>query len=647
MRICPNSSFFIKLLFTAILLGCYWLSFAQTSETAVLSGSELVKACTLCHGPQGRSTPYGYFPRLAGKPETYLFNQLLNFQQGKRHYAQMSYLLENVNPEYLHKLAHFFATQTIAYPPPAKFSDSKIQVELGRQLVFEGDLERKIPACSQCHGEGLTGGISESIPGLLGLPRDYLIAQLGAWRSNQRHAQEPDCMASIAKKLSINDVSAVTAWLSSQPWPKGEHLNSSKTSLKSKSLPERCGSVLANYIDANDQRDQNTLSLTPLQSKGQYLARIGNCFACHSTQGGIPMSGGKAIETPFGVVYSSNITPDDETGIGTWTSNDFWNAIHEGRSKDGRLLSPAFPYTELTQITRADSDAIFAYINTLPAISMNIPLSTITWPFNTQTGLRVWQKLYFKSGEYQENSKQSKSWNRGAYLVNGLLHCGSCHTPRNKLGASQLESRFAGAYLKTNTRWFAPSLLSDSQAGLQNWSTQQISNLLHSGITQKGYVSGPIAEVVYKGTQYLTLDDAESIATYLQSLKGDEVVNLATINASEIASRTQRRGKAIYDKYCETCHGAKGQGAPNSSPSLVGNRNVVSSYINNLVQSVLLGGIPPTTAANPSPQGMPPFRAVLSDRDVADVLTYIRGEWGNQASVISPLDILQITGNGH
>jgi len=202
----------------------------------------------------------------------------------------------------------------------------------------------------------------------------------------------------------------------------------------------------------------------------------------------------------------------------------------------------------------------------------------------------------------------------------------------------------SGSNLMANGRWYAPSLLATSEGGVQQWSTSQIGNLLQNGMTNRGYVSGPMAEVVYKGTQYLTSEDSQAIATYLQSLKVLNTIHNLKPNDTAYDGLTHKNGKAIYDKHCENCHGKQGDGGPNNFPSLVGNRNVLSAHFTNMVQSVLLGGIPPTTTGNPSPAGMPPFRAVLSDTEVAEVLTYIRHEWGNQASSISTLDVLKITG---
>ena len=282
------------------------------------SVAQLVKTCTGCHGPKGKSTPYGYFPRIAGKPEAYLFNQLINFQQGSRVNPQMSYLLENISPSYLHLLAIYFATQEVPYPAPAKVLVNAAELELGRSIVQSGLTYRGIPACANCHAATLTG-VAPSIPGLLGLPRDYLIAQLGAWRTHQRHAQNPDCMAQIANKLRVEEISAVTAWLSTQPWPKdGRPL--SLTSL-AQPLALECGSVSTkslNVITATTSTPPvktSTPTLNALQLKGEYLMRIGNCLACHTPNSAEFMVGGRAVETPYGQVFSSNLTPDPQTGL--------------------------------------------------------------------------------------------------------------------------------------------------------------------------------------------------------------------------------------------------------------------------------------------------------------------------------------------
>ena len=209
-----------------------------------------------------------------------------------------------------------------------------------------------------------------------------------------------------------------------------------------------------------------TLQSTPaLVQRGEYLARVGNCMACHTTQGGAPFAGGRGIETPFGVVHSSNLTPDRAQGIGSWTSAEFWRAMHHGRSKDGRLLVPAFPYPNYTQVTREDSDAIYAYLQSLPAVAQANRPHALRFPYNTQAALGVWRALFFTPGTFAPGPVQSAEWNRGAYLVNGLGHCAACHTPRNALGASSQAQAFSGGLIPVQN-WYAPALNVAAEAGV-------------------------------------------------------------------------------------------------------------------------------------------------------------------------------------
>jgi len=230
--------------------------------------------------------------------------------------------------------------------------------------------------------------------------------------------------------------------------------------------------------------------------------------------------------------------------------------------------------------------------------------------------------------------------------VNGLSHCGACHTPRNALGASLGDHAFKGAVLASQGQWVAPGLLSPQEGGVQNESIKSISNLLQNGMTQKGTVRGPMAEVVYKGTQYLSDEDAKSIGVYLKSLGSSAAAPAASVpqgvnGDSKGEAKGHSHGAALYKEHCEGCHGKEGQGSSAGFPALAGNRHVTTPHVGNLIKTVLWGGIPPTTAANPLPPGMPPFRTLLSDKDVADVLTYTRQSWGHQAPAITTLDVIQ------
>ncbi|WP_295953775.1 cytochrome c [Rhodoferax sp.] len=378
------------------------------------------------------------------------------------------------------------------------------------------------------------------------------------------------------------------------------------------------------------------LNATPeLLERGAYLARAGNCAACHTTRGGTPYAGGRGIDTPFGMVYSSNLTPDVRTGIGSWSSAEFWRALHNGRSKDGRLLYPAFPYPSYTTVTRADSDALYAYLHSLPATAQPATPHALRWPFNQQAALAVWRALYFTPASFQPESTHSAEWNRGAYLVRGLGHCGACHTARNALGATDDRLDLAGGLIPVQN-WYAPSLTSAQEASVHDWPLEDAVRLLQTGQAPQGTVLGPMAEVVQQSTQYLTPQDLTAMATYLKALP-QTVVESA--HAVPTTPRNVERGAKLYEQHCAQCHGAQGQGVAGAYPPLAGNRAVTMASTANLVHVVRNGGFALATAGNPRPFGMPPFVLVLNDADIAAVLTHIRGTWGNQAAGVTELEV--------
>jgi len=381
-------------------------------------------------------------------------------------------------------------------------------------------------------------------------------------------------------------------------------------------------------------------------AQGRYLVQAGNCIACHTARGGAPMAGGRGIETPFGSVYSSNLTPDPETGIGQWNAAHFWRALHHGRSRDGHLLTPAFPYNHTTLISRPDADAMFAWLQSLPPVASKPPAHTLQWPLGTQPALAVWRSLYFKAGSYQERANQTAEWNRGAYLVQGLGHCAACHSARNALGASGAVDDLSGGLMPV-VNWTAPSLLDNAQTGLAQASLAEIQSLLKTGQSGAHHTSGPMAEVVQYSTQYLSEPDLRAMAVYLKSRVDPDTLAASPPAASMAAQRairteTATRGAAIYDKQCAQCHGDQGQGVVGAYPALTGHRGVLQSDTTNLVQTVLYGGYPPATAGNPRPYGMPPFILTLDDKDIAAVLTHLRSQWGNHAREVTPLEVNRI-----
>ena len=378
--------------------------------------------------------------------------------------------------------------------------------------------------------------------------------------------------------------------------------------------------------------------------KGKYLARAGNCMACHTARGGAQYAGGRAIETPFGAIYAPNVTPDRATGIGSWTADDFWRALHNGKSKDGRFLYPAFPYPNYTRMVRADSDALYAYFRTITPVRQANREHTLAFPYNQRVLLAFWRALYFTPGEFQPQANQSAEWNRGAYLVQGLGHCSACHASRSALGGSLAREGLGGG-LMPDALWYAPALTSDPVTGLGRWTVEDVASLLKTGISQRGAAIGPMAEVVKASLQHVADADVTAMATYLKPLPagGGAPVSAAAGGVGD-PETVLRLGARLYEQNCASCHGASGKGAPPAYPALAGNHALARGDATNPIRIVLNGGYPPGTAGNPRPYGMPPFGAALSDSDIAAVVSYVRAGWGNEGPLVSPLDVSRLRG---
>ncbi|WP_434082460.1 c-type cytochrome [Comamonas antarctica] len=359
--------------------------------------------------------------------------------------------------------------------------------------------------------------------------------------------------------------------------------------------------------------------------KGAYLARAGNCMGCHTVPGGAQYAGGRGIETPFGMVYAPNLTPDADTGLGRWTPDAFWRALHHGRSLDGRLLYPAFPYPQYTRVLREDSDALFAYLQSLAPVKAPAKPHQLQFPFNTQAALAVWRALYFRAGAWQPAAGAAPEWNRGAYLVQGLGHCAACHSARNRWGGLAQEGLLLGGALEG---WHAPAL------GGTQMPQQELVQLLQTGVAATASATGPMAEVVFGSTQYLSGDDLRAMATYLQTLP-------APVPAAAPVARARDAplGSKVYAQHCAQCHGEQGEGRPGAFAALAGNRAVTLQDPSNVVRMVLQGGYPPATAGNPRPYGMPPFSHQLSDAEVAAVSSFVRQSWGNMAPAVGTIEI--------
>ena len=373
-------------------------------------------------------------------------------------------------------------------------------------------------------------------------------------------------------------------------------------------------------------------------ARGEYLARAGDCTACHTAPEGALFAGGRAMPTPFGTLYTSNITPDPETGIGKWSVDDFYKTMHEGRFPDGGLIYPAMPFASYTKVTRADSDAIYAYLRSVPPVQQQNREHQLSFPYNNRSLILGWRTLFFTEGEYKADPTKSEEWNRGAYLVEGLGHCGMCHTAINALGGSSESAAFEGGLIPMQN-WYAPSLTSNKEAGLGDWSIKEITDLLQTGISDRGAVYGPMAEVTYNSLQYMNDADIKAMAVYLKSLgQGSPPEPASTVLPSSENSLLVTLGKSVYDGQCASCHGAQGKGFPPHYPPLAGNPSISMSSAVNPIRMVLNGGFAPATKGNPRPFGMPPFGQALSDDEVAAVVTYIRTAWGNRGGPISARD---------
>ncbi len=372
--------------------------------------------------------------------------------------------------------------------------------------------------------------------------------------------------------------------------------------------------------------------------RGKYLAQAGDCIACHTVPGAKIFSGNRPMPTPFGTLYAPNITPDRETGIGKWTADDFHKMMHTGRGPDGKLLYPAMPFASYTKVTRADNDAIFAYLRSVPPVRLATREHDLRFPYNNRSLLIGWRTLYFNEGEYQPDRSKSVEWNRGAYLVQGLGHCAMCHTPINALGGSSQEEAFRGGLIPMQN-WYAPSLTSNKEAGLGNWHIQDIMDLLQTGVSNRGTVYGPMAEVTYNSLQYMTDEDIRAMAVYLKALPEDQPVAVDNTPLRADVGQLFSDGRRIYDAKCATCHGAQGKGKLPHYPPLAINQSITMTSAVNPIRMVLNGGYPPGTKKNPKPYGMPPFAHELSDQEIASVVTYIRNAWGNRAGPVGAREV--------
>jgi mono/diheme cytochrome c family protein len=367
---------------------------------------------------------------------------------------------------------------------------------------------------------------------------------------------------------------------------------------------------------------------------GQYLALLGDCAGCHSAAHKPAFSGGLPFNANFGTVYSTNITPDPETGIGRWNADQFYRALHQGVAADGHHLYPAFPYVYFTHISRADTDALFAYLRSLKPVHRPPTPNRLLFPFNIRAVMIFWNWLYLDDQRFEPTPAESAVWNRGAYIVNGLGHCAACHTPKNPLFGDDDDKALTGTTLD---HWFAANLTGGKVEGLGRWSHADLVEYFATGRNKFATAAGSMQEKVTLSLSHLTDDDRNAIATYLKSLAPREPKPSKAADPEQL-----QRGQAIFVNRCAICHAAPGvpdqPGNLADYPRLGGDTLVMGRDPTTVLRIILQGAQSPVTTHEHTTYSMPSF-ATLSDAEIADVATYLRNSWGNHAPPASRSDV--------
>jgi mono/diheme cytochrome c family protein len=354
--------------------------------------------------------------------------------------------------------------------------------------------------------------------------------------------------------------------------------------------------------------------------RGEYLARAGNCIGCHTAPGGVPFAGGLRMETPFGYMLTSNITPDPETGIGSWSADEFYRAMHHGVNRHGQDMFPTMPYDFYTNVTREDVDAIFAYLKTVKPAKNAVDVNHLHFPFSLRKTMTVWRELFFTEGPFKPDPTKSAAWNRGAYLVEGLGHCSDCHSPRNLLGGIEKGKDLTGGAIDG---WFAMDITSDISTGLGSWTVDEIAAYLKTGAAKgKTTAFGPMVEVIQDSTSHLSDNDLKAMAEYLKAIPSNSRLK----TRRPLSDPTKEKGASLYSDNCGPCHQSLGRGIPGVFAPLAGSGTVVTPDPADIFR-IVLGGIPAQGANGP----MPAFASQLKDQDIADIANYIRTSWGNAA----------------
>ncbi|GJE46484.1 c-type cytochrome [Methylobacterium soli] len=369
-----------------------------------------------------------------------------------------------------------------------------------------------------------------------------------------------------------------------------------------------------------------------LIKRGEYLVTAGDCVACHTGPSGKKFAGNYVLDTPIGKIRTPNLTPDKETGLGNWTEEDFYKAFHDGISKDGSYLYPAFPFGWYTKVTKDDVKAIWAYLQSLEPVNEPRKANEIPFPFNIRTALITWRTAFFTAGEFQPDPNASAEVNRGGYLVEGLGHCGMCHNERKLVGNSGLAGKLGGGVIDG---WYAPNITPNDHQGIGAWSDEQVVTYLKTGTApgnMPGVAAGPMRQTIEESLSKMTEADLKAMVAYLRTQKARETYKVKDLEAF---NQPNAPGAATYLSYCSSCHKPDGKGVEGAIPALAGNTSVQSAGPETVI-NVILGGL----AAQ---SGYAPMLAIgqgMTDQEVADVTDYVRNSWGNKAPVITDRGIV-------
>lgn len=401
-----------------------------------------------------------------------------------------------------------------------------------------------------------------------------------------------------------------------------------------------------------DSVDRTEKPSSDLMARGEYVARLSDCVACHTTPRGAPFAGGLEMATPMGSIYATNITPDKETGIGRYSLADFDRAVRLGVASDGHRLYPAMPYPSYAKLTPDDVRALYAYfMHAVPAVRQENKHAEIPWPLNMRWPLAMWNTVFSGTDSFQPQASKDPQWQRGAYIVQGPGHCGSCHTPRglamNEKALDDSSPLFLSGALLDG--WYAPSLRGNSNTGLGRWTESDVHQFLKTGRNELSIVFGSMAEVFNNSTQFMTDDDVKAVAHYLKSLPGDPQrdgapyeYDAASNRSLALDQRANVPGAQTYIAKCSSCHGADGRGQGQWVPPLAGSTSSMVTQSASSINVTLNGSARVVADGVPDSYRMPPFRKQLSDQEMAEVLTFVRTSWGNRGGGVKPDEVKEL-----